>query len=121
MVKEFGVKTSTEDPLPAKFLNLVIDEALPCLTILINQSLKEGSIEGIKLSVLDPLLKKAGLDVDTKKNYRPVNNLVFISKLIERVVRDRSIFMGIRDREICNGTSNYFCPQQDRANDHFEG
>ena len=89
LVKEFGVKTSTEDPLPAKFLSLVIDEALPCLTKLINQSLSEGSIDGVKLAVLDPLLKKSGLDIDTKKNYRPVNNLVFISKLIERVVKVR--------------------------------
>ena len=89
LVKEFGIKTSTEDPLPAKFLTLVIEEAIPCLTKLVNQSLSEGSIDGVKLSVLDPLLKKAGLDVDTKKNYRPVNNLVFISKLIERVVKIR--------------------------------
>ena len=46
-------------------------------------------MDGVKLSVLDPLLKKAGLDIDTKKNYRPVNNLVFFSKLIERIVKKR--------------------------------
>ena len=87
LVSEFGIKTSTEDPLPAKFLELVIEEALPCPTKLVNQSLEEGSMDGVKLSVLDPLLKKAGLDIDPKKNYRPVNNLVFFSKIIERVVK----------------------------------
>ena len=46
-------------------------------------------MEGVKSSVLDPLLKKAGLDADTKKNYRPVNNLVFFSKLTERIVKKR--------------------------------
>ena len=46
-------------------------------------------MEGVKQSVIDPLLKKSGLDIDTKKNYRPVNNLVFFSKLIERVVQRR--------------------------------
>ena len=40
LISEFGVKTSTEDPLPAKFLSLVIDEALPCLIKLVNQSLE---------------------------------------------------------------------------------
>ena len=89
IVSEFGIKTSTEDPLPAKFLKLVINEALPILTKLVNQSLREGSMEGVKLSVLDPLLKKLGLDVDVYKNFRPVNNLVFFSKLIERVVKKR--------------------------------
>ena len=39
--------------------------------------------------MIDPLLKKAGLDSDVKKNYRPVNNIVFFSKLIERVVTQR--------------------------------
>jgi hypothetical protein len=33
---------------------------------------------------LDPLLKKAGLDTEEYKNYRPVNNLLFLSKLVER-------------------------------------
>ena len=46
-------------------------------------------MDGIKLSVLDPLLKKSGLDTENKKNYRPVNNLLFMSKLIERVVLTR--------------------------------
>ena len=35
------------------------------------------------------MLKKLGLDSDVKKNYRPVNNLVFLSKLTERIVSKR--------------------------------
>ena len=89
VISEFGIKTSTEDPIPAKFLELVVDEALPTLCNLVNKSLSEGSMDGVKLSVLDPLLKKAGLDVDTKKNFRPVNNLVFFSKITERIVKVR--------------------------------
>ena len=46
-------------------------------------------MDGVKGSVIDPLLKKAGLDTDNKKNYRPVNKLLFFSKLIERVVLRR--------------------------------
>ena len=36
-----------------------------------------------------PLLKKRGLDVSQLKNYRPVSNLSFLSKLLERVVQIR--------------------------------
>ena len=36
-----------------------------------------------------PLLKKAGLDANQLKNYRPVSNLSFLSKLLERVVQVR--------------------------------
>ena len=46
-------------------------------------------MDGVAISVIDPLLKKCGLDTDRKKNYRPVNNLVFFSKLTERIVLKR--------------------------------
>ena len=43
----------------------------------------------VRSSVIDPLLKKMGLDVEVRKNYRPVNNLVSLSKLIERIVKTK--------------------------------
>ena len=89
VISEFGIKTSVEDPIPANILQMIIKEALPSLMKLINESLSTGSIDGVKFSAIDPLLKKCGLDSDVKKNYRPVNNLVFFSKLIERVVSRR--------------------------------
>ena len=89
LIQEFGVKTSSEDPLPAALISGAMDELLPVYVDLVNKSLAEGTMEGIKHSEIDPLLKKHGLDSDTKKNYRPVNNLVFLSKLTERIVSKR--------------------------------
>ena len=89
IMKENGIKTSAEDPIPSKLMQSSLDILLPVLTKLINKSLSEGSMDGVKWSVVDPLLKKTGLDIDSKKNYRPVNNLVFFSKLIERIVVKR--------------------------------
>ena len=40
----------------------------------------------LKEAVLIPLLKKICLDPELLKNFRPVSNLIFLSKLIERVV-----------------------------------
>jgi hypothetical protein len=42
--------------------------------------------EDMKKAIVKPLLKKTTLDPDNLKNYRPVSNLTFISKLVEKVV-----------------------------------
>ena len=89
IIKTCGVKTSVEDPIPAKLIKSCIDILLPTYCELVNKSLGEGSMENMKTSVIDPLIKKAGLDVDIHNNYRPVNNLRFFSKLVERVAKIR--------------------------------
>jgi len=54
---------------------------------MINSSLREGRLPpSQKHAVITPLLKKSGADADELKNYRPVSNLTFMSKLVERVV-----------------------------------
>ena len=84
ILKSSGIKTSFHDKLPANILKQVIDELIPHLCALVNRSLSTGSCDGIKVSTIVPLLKKAGLDPDVLKNYRPVSDLVFLSKLTER-------------------------------------
>ena len=54
-----------------------------------DKSLSSGSVEGLKESIVNPLLKKAGADPEILKNYRPVSDLLFLSKLTERVVDKR--------------------------------
>jgi len=39
-----------------------------------------------KHAIVTPLLKKMGLDPSDMNNFRPVSNLSFISKVVERVV-----------------------------------
>ena len=84
-----GIKTSCQDPLPGSLCKDIIEDLLPYLCDLVNKSLSTGSMEGIKDSVIIPLLKKSGLDPEVLKNYRPVTNEVFISKLNEKVVSIR--------------------------------
>ena len=89
IIKELGIKTSVEDTIPAKLIKPCLDILLPVYCDLVNKSLREGSMENVKTSVVDPLMKKFGLDIDVKNNYRPVNNLRFFSKLVERVSKQR--------------------------------
>lgn len=42
-----------------------------------------------KHALVIPLLKKQGLDTEIFKTYRPVSNLAFMSKCIEKVVSQR--------------------------------
>ena len=40
----------------------------------------------LKVAAIKPLLKKEGLDPSDSKSIRPVSNLPYVSKLLERVV-----------------------------------
>lgn len=68
-----------------------IDLLLPYWLELVNLSLSTGSIDCLKSAVITPLLKEADdiLDSELYKNYRPVSNLIFLSKLVERCVASR--------------------------------
>ena len=86
ILKESGIKTSFHDILPAKVLKSIIEDLLPHFFDLVNKSLATGSVDGMKESVVIPLLKKTGLDPEILKNYRPVANLLFLDQLTQRVV-----------------------------------
>ena len=60
------------------------------LISIINESLTKGEFpNGFKNVIVKPLLKKPSLDKDDLKNYMPVSNLHFISKVIEKLVAKR--------------------------------
>jgi hypothetical protein len=90
LLKELKPTFCTLDPIPTKIVLENIDILLPTITMLVNSSLESGLMPmTFKRAVVKPLLKKSGLDEDTLKNYRPVSNLPFMSKLIEKAVFKR--------------------------------
>ena len=91
IIISFGISCSPDDPLDAKLLTQNIDLLLPFWLEIVNLSLSAGSMECLTSAVIIPLLKELSdaVDVDIFKNYRPVSNLVFLSKLIERCVASR--------------------------------
>ena len=65
------------------------NEVVDNITTIINNSLTSSCVpQDYKLAVVKPLLKKAGLPL-VKENYRPISNLPYVSKLIERAVLDQ--------------------------------
>ena len=65
----------------------MVDVLLPFLTAMCNASLREGNLpQSQRHAIVQPHLKKSSLDPSDKKNYRPVSNLTFMSKVVERMV-----------------------------------
>ena len=74
------------DPLPTTIL-CQLDCLTPVITQLVNLSLSSGYFASkLKSAIVKPLLKKASLDPEIFKNFRPVSNLSFLSKVIEKVI-----------------------------------
>jgi len=83
-------KSCELDPLPTSLLKSCLDSLATVITSIVNTSFKECSVlTSFKSAIVWPLLKKPGLDKDVMKNYRPVSNLPFVSKVLEKVVESR--------------------------------
>ena len=83
----FSNGTCNLDTIPTTLLKSCIDSLIVPITNIVNKSLKEGVFPSdFKTVHVIPLLKKPSLDKNDLKNYRPVSNLSFISKVVERVV-----------------------------------
>jgi len=81
-------KTCQSDPVPRWLVKKCGRQLSPFIARLFNASLTTGCFPAkFKHAIVLPLLKKHGLDKDQLKNYRPVSNLPFLSKLVEKVVQ----------------------------------
>jgi hypothetical protein len=86
LINEMPTKHCDLDPMPSGLVKDCSDELLPIITEIVNLSLKLGVMpSNLKHALVKPLLKKMGLELN-KKNYRPVSNLSFLSKVIESAV-----------------------------------
>ena len=60
------------------------------ITNIVNVTLLTGIFPSkLKSAIVLPLLKKQNLDSESFKNYRPVSNLPFLSKVVEKVMACR--------------------------------
>ena len=80
-------KSCCLDALPTALLKKTLPVHLTVLCKIINMSLDKGIFPGrLKAADVTPIIKKASLDQNILKNYRPVSNLAYTGKLIEKVV-----------------------------------
>ena len=87
MIADTPNKHCVLDPAPTSLVKNCSSLLAPFLSKLFNRSLSESYVPtSQKAAIITPLLKKIGFDKNDRKNYRPVSNLSFISKMLERVV-----------------------------------
>lgn len=90
LINSCSNKTCDLDPIPTSLLKQHIDILIHPITSIINLSLQSGIFPSdFKTAHVRPLLKKPSLQRNVLKNYRPVSNLTFISKIIEKVVANQ--------------------------------
>ena len=78
------------DPFPTRLLKNYIDDLIVPITAIINLSMREGVVPpGFKQALVTPLIKKKTLCRNAFKNYRPISNLSFLSKILEKIVAKR--------------------------------
>ena len=87
LIRSSTIKACKLDPLPATIKRSCYSALVPVFKTIINLSLSTGSIpEDLKIASLQPLLKKPNADCEQFYNFRPVSNLKFLSKLLEKSV-----------------------------------
>ena len=76
-------KTCELDAIQTNLIKGILLAVLKTITQIVNMSFTTGTfLLDWKMAIVRPLIKKAGLEL-SKKNYRPVSNLCFLSKVVE--------------------------------------
>ena len=89
VIKQSATKSCGLDPTPTWILKECTEELLPLITAIANKSLESYWVPVIAHA--RPLLKKPNLDKNTFKNYMPVSNLPYLSKILEILVNCRLV------------------------------
>ena len=78
------------DPIPLNLLCRLLPHIAPVIKDIVNKALSSGCFPScMKSAIVKPLLKKSTLNPEIFKNYRPVSNLSYVSKVIEKVIAAR--------------------------------
>src|SRR5208282_637720 len=86
ILRRMPPKSSPLDVIPCLLLKSCADIIAPIIARLANLSFVEGRFPSrYKSALVQPLLKKPGLDGTTTANYRPLSNLSTVSKILERL------------------------------------
>ena len=79
--------TCSSDPFPTRLLMSHLHAIVPILQHIVNLCLTMGNFPiSCKSSIVIPLIKKPGLDREMLTKFRPVSNLSFLSKVIEKII-----------------------------------
>ena len=103
LIRTATKKSCPLDPMPTSVVLELINVLLPVITDMINLSFESSKFAlAWKEALVQPLLKKSGLEI-AFKNFRPVSNLPYVSKLSEKAAA-----IQLTDHRIANGLHMQF-------------
>ena len=86
---KMATKSCEQDPVPTGLIKDCVTTVSPIIQYIVDTSLNYSTMPvNLENALLQPLLKKKSLDT-ILKNYCPVSNLAFLSKIIEKVVSEQ--------------------------------
>ena len=92
--------TCSSDPFPTRLLMSHIHAIVSILQHIVNLCLTTGDFPiSCKSSIVILFIKKPGLDREMLKNYRPVSNLSFLSKVISIRISGHMLDSNIVDND----------------------
>ena len=84
-IKNMSSKHCDLDPVPTKLVMNCLPELLPLISHIVNKSLQTGVFpDELKAALVNPAIKGEDLDREVFNNFRPINNLSFLSKVLEK-------------------------------------
>ena len=87
IIKKMNPTTSMMDPCNTRFLLKFKEIIADAITTITNQSLTMGNfLDDWKVAAVRPLIKGQNMSTELKK-YRPISNLSFLSKVIEKAAQ----------------------------------
>ena len=87
IIENMNPTTCMTDPCDTKFLLRFKDTIIDAITMIVNQSLTSGEfLDNWKMAIVRPLIKGPSLDTELK-NYRPISNLSYVSKIVEKAAQ----------------------------------
>ena len=85
VIMNLSTKTCVLDPIPTNLLKKSKNVLLPVITDVVNVSFTSGIMPSdLKTSHVSPILKQSNLEVNNLSNYRPVSQIPFIAKVVEK-------------------------------------
>jgi len=90
VIQKSPPKSCSLDPIPTWLLKNCLPALCETITDIINDSLSSGTVpDTMKDATVSPILKKASLNQNELNHYRPISNLSFVSKTLERIVANQ--------------------------------
>ena len=93
IISQLNKKECELDPIPVKLLLKCLPELLEIMLFIVNSSLADGVFpQALKQALVRPTPKDINGDLDDYGNYRPISNLPFLSKILEKCVQKQLSF-----------------------------